>query len=393
MAVVMVTQGRFVGSFPAVVGRVTENPNEPVPADAVLLCRDGLLPECDLSSFAAVMVEGGGVNAPRVGTYDSLAHLAPDDLVMIDGRSGRTRTLYRKASPHNALFVTEQCNSNCIMCSQPPKPDRDDLLGMCLRMIDLLKSAPPARLGVTGGEPTLLGDGFLRLIDMLRSHLPDTDVTVLTNGRSFSNAAFARSVAQIGHPHLRFSVPLHADIAAIHDHITQATGAFNQTVAGLYNMAATGMEAEVRVVLHAINVPRLVPLAEFIYRKLTFLQNVAFMGLENMGQAKRNWGSLWIDPVDYAASLKDAVEHLFRRGMNPLIYNLPLCVLPPSAWAFACQSISDHKQILVDECADCGVASHCPGFFASGRERRSRGVRPIALTAEIPPIWNDLAVT
>lgn len=379
MAVVMTTRGRFASTFPTVIGRVTEDPNEPAPADAVLLSRCGQLPESDLSLFAAVMVEGGEVNTPRVGAYNNLTHLASGDLVMIDGRSGRTRTLYRKASPHNALFVTEQCNSNCIMCSQPPKADKDNLLGVCLQMVDLLKLNPPEQLGVTGGEPTFLGEGFLQLIDMLRSSLPDTVVTVLTNGRRFSDAAFARSVAQIGHPHLRFSVPLHADVSAIHDHIAQATGAFSQTVSGLYNMAAAGMEAEIRVVLHAINVPRLAPLAEFVYRKLPFLQNIAFMGLENMGHAKSNWDYLWIDPVDYAKKLKTAVEYLFRRGMNPMIYNLPLCVMPPSVWAFACQSISDHKQILVDECADCSVVFHCAGFFASGRERRSRGVHSIAL--------------
>jgi len=380
MAVVMVTRGRFASSFPPVIGRVTEDPNESDPANTVLLCRHGHPPGGDLSAFAAVMTEGEEVNAPRTGSYGSLAHLAPGDVVVIDGRSGRTRTLYRKASPHNALFVTEQCNSNCIMCSQPPKPDRGELLPVCLRTVDLLATDPPERLGVTGGEPTLLDDGFLLLIDALRSRLPDTVVTVLTNGRRFSDAAFAQAVARIGHPHLRFSVPLHSDIAAIHDHIAQATGAFSQTVAGLYNMAASGLEVEARVVLHALSAPRLGPLAEFIYRKLTFLQAIAFMGLENTGHARRNWNHLWVDPVDYAEGLKNAVEYLFRRGMNPLIYNLPLCVLPPSVWAFACQSISDYKQILVDECADCGATSHCAGFFASGRKRRSRGIHSIAIT-------------
>lgn len=103
------------------------------------------------------------------------------------------------------------------------------------------------------------------------------------------------------------------------------------------------------------------------------------MGLENMGYVKKNWRQLWIDPLDYATQLRSAVEHLHRRGIDVSIYNLPFCVLPSEVWGFARQSISDYKQILLDECQACEVANHCPGFFLSGEERHSRGVQPICL--------------
>lgn len=381
MAVLMATHGRFAETFSPVVGRISDSLDAAAPADTVLLCRGGSLPEVDLSGFAAVLLDGGdGAGASgRTGVFDSLSHLESGDLVLIDGHSGRVRTLYRKASPHNALFTTERCNSNCIMCSQPPKADAEDRLGVCLRIIELLKPAPPCRLGITGGEPTLLGDGFVRLLGALKADLPETIVTALTNGRGLAQSGFAGRVAAAGHPNLRFTIPLHADVPDIHDYIAQAKGAFGETLAGLYNLASHGIEAEIRIVMHAVSVPRLLPMAEFIYRKLPFVHQVVFMGMENMGYVKKNWEHLWIDPLDYADGLAAAVSHLYRRGMHPSIYNLPLCVLPEELWAFSCQSISDHKQTLVAECAGCEVTDHCAGFFTSGTERHSREIRPITL--------------
>jgi hypothetical protein len=103
------------------------------------------------------------------------------------------------------------------------------------------------------------------------------------------------------------------------------------------------------------------------------------MGMEDMGYVKKNWEQLWIDPLNYGEQLLTAVEHLWRRGIDVSIYNLPFCVLPPPIWGFARQSISDNKQILLEKCQGCQVSSHCAGLFLSGKERHSLGINPIAL--------------
>jgi len=67
------------------------------------------------------------------------------------------------------MFVTERCSSNCLMCSQPPK-DRDDIPALLERnreLIALMSPAPPY-LTITGGEPTLLGEGLFELIGQLK---------------------------------------------------------------------------------------------------------------------------------------------------------------------------------------------------------------------------------
>nr|WP_294516297.1 His-Xaa-Ser system radical SAM maturase HxsC [uncultured Rhodopila sp.] len=381
MAVLMTALGRPIAPFNLVVGRVEERDDAPCPQDTVLVCRDRL-PDRDLSCFAAVLVAPGAAvsrSTARMVVCENLSHLVPGDLVLVNGVDGRVRTVFRSSSSHNALFVTERCNSNCLMCSQPPKAAEDGgLLDINLRIIELLNDAAPPHIGITGGEPTLLGDGFLGLLSSLKANLPATAVTALTNGRNFGDRQLAAAVARVGHPALRFSVPLHADVPDVHDHIAQSKGAFYQTVNGLYNMAEHRLDVEIRVVLHNLSIPRLGATAEWISRKLPFVRQVAFMGLETMGYVKKNWHQLWIDPADYADSLRSAVEHLYRRGMDVSIYNLPLCLLPPEIWGFARKSISDHKQLLLDDCDGCGVAQHCAGFFQSAEFRHSSHIRPIS---------------
>src|SRR5262245_22977802 len=55
---------------------------------------------------------------PRVVVPDAIQPLLTGDVVAVQ-ESGRVDTLFRSASSHNSLFVTEQCNSYCLMCSQP----------------------------------------------------------------------------------------------------------------------------------------------------------------------------------------------------------------------------------------------------------------------------------
>ena len=381
----MVIYGRPTVQFGTVVGRIAEKVDVVSPQDTVLICRDRV-PNVDLSSFAALLATAAvavPVRNARMVVCESIAHLVPDDLVSVNGKSGHIRTLFRSRSSHNALFVTESCNNNCVMCSQPPKNESDEgsLLSICLRILELLKTTPPPHIGITGGEPTLLGDGLLNLLNNLKVKLPSTSITVLTNARRFSDPKLCAAIAQVGHPSLRFSVPLHADVPDIHDYVAQCRDAFYETVNGIYNMASSGMNVEIRIVLHAFSVPRLVSLAEWIWRKIPFVHQVVFVGLENMGYVKKNFAALSIDPVNYAGSLTAAAMHLYRRGFNVSIYNLPLCVLPPELWGFARQSISDHKQILLEACGECEVAEHCPGFFLSAENRHSSGIAPIRLAA------------
>ncbi len=196
-------------------------------------------------------------------------------------------TVFRPESRHNTIFTTERCNSNCLMCSQPPK-DLDDSwrIREHLRVLSLVEKTPEF-LCITGGEPTLLGDDLIRLLSEIRDRLPGTALQMLTNGRNYARADYAAKVAAVRHPNLISAIPLYADVAGVHDYVVQSEGAFDQTVEGLYNAAALGLKVEIRIVLHKQSIPRLVELAQFIYANFPFAAHIAFMGMEAHGLRKK----------------------------------------------------------------------------------------------------------
>jgi len=308
-----------------------------------------------------------------------LAHrdvVAPGDVVRVRER-GQVSVLFRRGANANFLFATERCNSYCLMCSQPPRPDNDywraaELLG-AIPLID----RDVAYLGITGGEPTLLGSSLAAIIHAVADNLPHTRLHILSNARLFADPLLADQLAMIS-PNVTWAVPLYADTAARHDYVVQAQGAFEETINGLYNLAERGAAIELRMVLHAKTVDRLCQFAEFVWRSLPFVRHVAFMGLEPMGFAKLNRAELYMDPLDYRDGLEGAAWFLNDRGIAVSIYNTPLCLLTKGAWPLAKQSISDWKNVFAPECDGCAVRDRCGGFFKSaGTAWRSRGIRPI----------------
>jgi His-Xaa-Ser system radical SAM maturase HxsC len=263
------------------------------------------------------------------------------------------------------------------MCSQPPK-DHDDVEALTRRnkeLIALLSSAPPPYITITGGEPTLLGEYLFELLTDLKHSLPGTELHILTNGRALAWPAYTASFAEVRHPNLCLGVPLYSDSATDHDYIVQARSAFDQTVSGLHQAARFGIRAEIRVVLHRLSIPRLVNLAQFIYRNFPFLEHVALMGLEYTGYTPRNIEELWIDPYDYQNELEAAVELLAMRGMTVSIYNHQLCVLKRSLWPYARKSISDWKNLYLPECRDCSKLRECGGLFQWAVKKHSNHIQ------------------
>ena len=322
----------------------------------------------------------GNLSIPLTELLRASDHIKAGDVVSLDGSTGHVRSLYRPYELHHNLFVTERCNSNCLMCSQPPK-DKDDVEALTkrnLELIDLIEEPPPY-LTITGGEPTLLGESLFTLISQLKTSMPTTELHMLSNGRTFAFPEYARSFAGIGHPNISLGIPLYSETSGLHDYVVQARGAFDQTVAGFHQAARNGIRLEVRVVLNKLTIPRLTKLADYFYRNLTFVEHIALMGLEHTGYTPRNIDELWIDPYDYQDELEAAVEYLDTRNMTVSIYNHQLCVLRPSLWNFARKSISDWKTLYLPECQNCCALQSCGGIFQWAAKKHSDHIH--ALTA------------
>lgn len=383
------TYGKAAGGSSPVIGIATRRPPHSGGSlrDFIRVIRAPTPAGEDLGNYAAILTDLALDNVltnaskhstiPVIYCAEHLDHIHDGDVLKLDFAKGHVQSLYRITSPHNAILATEQCNSNCLMCSQPPK-DVDDsaLVNDHLRLISLISTSTPG-LGITGGEPTLLGEGLFRILALCRERLPTTRLHMLTNGRLFYYRWFARRLADINHPNLVLGIPLYSDIADEHDYVVQAKGAFDQTMVGLHNLARYRQRIEIRVVLHKQTYQRLPQLAQYIYRNCPFAEHIALMGLELMGYTKANLELLWIDPADYQSQLEDAVMCLAWAGMHVSIYNHQLCVLRRSLWSYARKSISDFKNIYLDACQECGVLDQCGGLFKSGEMVHSKHIAPI----------------
>jgi His-Xaa-Ser system radical SAM maturase HxsC len=353
------------------VARVTENAsmNTEARAQHVLLGSPADGEEFALHLLRPADGAAGSASGVPTSMLDpSMCALGEGDVLRIRPRERDVQVLFRRQSQHNFFVPTTRCNVACAMCSQP-------FVGDDPRMFDDLMSAVPLLdpsvecLGISGGEPTLLGPRLVRLVGALRAQLPNTLFDILSNAVLLRYFRFAADLADAGLPHLRIGVPIHSDLPAEHDRIAGRNGAFDHTVLGLLNLQRCKVPVEIRVVVQRANVERLVALARFISANLCFASHVAFMGLECAGRAVARWNDVWIDPAEFRPALRQAVDVLARVGMNVSIYNLPLCALDQAAWPYARQSISDWKNEFPAECASCDVRSRCAGFFATNAPR------------------------
>jgi His-Xaa-Ser system radical SAM maturase HxsC len=317
---------------------------------------------------------------PAIELGSEFAHLSDGDILRLAPARNSLRVLFRRNASINSFLLTERCNNYCLMCSQPPRNVDDGwIVDEILEALPLIDPDVP-EIMFSGGEPTLLGERFFELVRACKSYLPRTALHILSNGRAFSNAQFSARLGEIGHPDIMVGIPLYSDLAHVHDYVVQADGAYDETLRGILNLRQSHVPVEIRVVLHKQTVPRIIPLAEFITRNLLFVNHVALMGLEMTGFTKANLEYLWIDPIDYQSELSLAVGILDRAKIRTSVYNSQLCLLEPSIWKFARQSISDWKQEYMPECEGCFVKDQCGGFFTSAQLRYSSHISPVGLS-------------
>jgi His-Xaa-Ser system radical SAM maturase HxsC len=267
------TKGKPINIKTNLVGKVTRNPYQLNENTFLLL--DGSISEFPKENFIGFLSTQVEYILQKdemvVFNIPTLEHLSEGDIVSV-GDDGNIRTLYRVNSFQNSLLATERCNSNCLMCSQPPK-DKDDIPRLYSTYQKLIPLIPKdcIELGISGGEPTLMGNLFFQLLEQIKEELPNTEVHVLTNGRTFAWNHTAEKLGELNYQRLMLGIPVYSDYYQIHDYIVQSENAFYQTILGLHNLARYNQRLEIRVVLHKLSYSRLPKLAKYIFKNLPFL--------------------------------------------------------------------------------------------------------------------------
>lgn len=356
-----------------ILGRISLEDRNIFKRKDVILVKDNIkkIP----SGYAAVITSTkDNINSQRpfINKVEHIDDFHEGDVVLVNAK-GKIVFLYEKESLHNAIFVTERCNHRCIMCPQPPVVSEIDKTDFNLKLISLIDKNTK-EVGITGGEPTLVGNKLFDIINHIKKYQPKASISLLSNGVNFADKTYAMNLAMCGCQDLQVDVPIFSDIAEIHNHIV-GTKTFYKTIQGLYNLALFHVQIGLRIVVHKQTYNRLPQLADYIYHNFPFVSQVAFLQMETTGMAEKNIKELWIDPYDYNEELKQAVLLLSNRGICTRIYNAQLCVLPKEIRSFACNSISDWKDSYLPECEECSLKKQCGGLFESNQKHHSKHIK------------------
>lgn len=158
------------------------------------------------------------------------------------------------------------CNNNCLFCMEANREGRT--INNSAITPEVVRGILESRRGAgevcfTSGEPTT------------NPHLPEyaswarelgyRRVSVMSNGRLFAYESYVRRLLAAGMN--RFIISLHGHEAKLHDGLTRTPGSFEQTVAGIRNVAKyarRGCELHVSTVVTTRNVGELGAIYAFV---------------------------------------------------------------------------------------------------------------------------------
>lgn len=359
-------KGKSSGDFSPIVGEVTLTSKPFYMRSQSIYVTDKL--GMDSLGYKGCITSGnkGSFYHPNhIYNVTNLEKLHNGDIVSID-KDGTILVLWENDSTQNCLFVTENCNCRCIMCPQPPKNnDSTWYIKQANEILDIIKNRDISDICITGGEPSTIGNNFFNILRRCTLEHPNAYIAILTNGKNFAKDEYIDKLKNINLHNVTFCISYQSEVDTLHDYIVGVNGSYNKTQKAIYNLARTGAMIEIRTVISKLNYKHLPSLAEHLYNYFPFCVHYAFMGMEIKGYADENKNELLISPLEYKNELKEAILILSNRGLNPSVYNLPLCCIDEEIRQFSCKSISSWKNSLLDKCSRCIKNNKCAGFFTT----------------------------
>lgn len=302
---------------------------------------------------------------------DFFKNISNGDIIQITPDGIISLLWEKRLNPHDfTLFITHQCNANCVMCPQPPKKDEYSLLDTNKKILEYLSKEPIKMIGITGGEPTLKKNDLLELTRLAYKHYQSTHINLLTNGKKLSDFHYAKELA-LSNPNITFCISFPSDNIEDFNEIMKAD-IYADVLKAIQNLAILRQSIELRIVILKQNYQRLQEISQFIYRNFPFVYHIAFMGMEVTGHAFDNIDDINIEPSLYNDNLLHAVQFLHQRDMHVSVYNIPFCLVDKRLWKFVKNSISKWKQSYNPECSLCSKKSTCSGIFTTSNINKFR---------------------
>lgn len=312
------------------------------------------------SNWLAVNIKNEQI---MIENQDMLNH---GDVVEIS-QDGEIHLIHNGSSPNALIYVTNQCNSNCIMCPDSVKvrtKENTITFSYLMEYISLLPS-DLLHVDITGGEPTLLKYQLPVLIEKIFEQAENVEILMLSNGRSFADYAYTASLIPFSKKQFKIEIPIHSANPQTHDLIAGCSGSFLQTMQGISQLLKIGIEVGIRIVVSKMNYEELDDIIQLICNEFPKIRYVNFMGMEVLGNAWKNRDCVWIELDELKPYIQHAIEKSFSLGIQPILYNFPLCLFDKKYWYCYRNSITGYKIRYFEQCDLCSEKQKCGGFFFS----------------------------
>ena len=295
---------------------------------------------------------------------------------------GHAYKYYDNESSDNAFMLTDQCNSNCIMCPATDNMRRRKNTINVDEVLEIIRHMPSdaRHITITGGEPFLVGKRFFEILLAFKEKCYHTSFLLLTNGRALSYEPYIRKFHETAPNKIIIGIPLHGYDAISHDTITRSPGGFEQTVRGIRNLLNFGHKVEIRLVVSKLNYRNITRICELIAGKFPDVYRVKVMGLEMLGNAAVNQNDVWIPYREAFSASKEGIDLLIRNSIQVGLYNFPLCAVDDEYHEIAAKSITGYKVRYADECEKCFIKDACGGIFAGTIRLAKYDVKPVTLS-------------
>ena len=233
---------------------------------------------------------------------------------------------YDSTSIDNALFITNKCNSNCVMCPTSDIVRKNSGIESIDNLLKISSQIPndAAHITITGGEPFLLKKDIYKLFSYLKSNLNEIEYLLLTNGRALADKEYFDLFKYNVPDNIIVGIPIHGYDNITHDGITRAKNSLQQTVKGIKNLLSVHIRVEIRIVVSKLNAKFIDKIVDLVVTELKGVYTVKFIGLEMLGNARRNINQVWMNYNDSFKYLRSPIKKLVLNGFNVGIYNYPL---------------------------------------------------------------------
>lgn len=233
------------------------------------------------------------------------------------------------------------CNNRCVFCAQGEKRRHVGLLSaeeLHRRLHAGYREG--SGLVLTGGEPTMRKD-LVEIVRMARA-IGYAPIQIQTNGRMLCYPDLVARLVRAGVDEI--SPALHGPNADVHDSLTQAPGAFEQTVRGIANAVRSGARVITNTVVVRQNLPFLADTLRVLsglgvrHAQLALVHPVGTAGEEDV-----------VPPIGEAArAIAEAIRAGRREGMHVVTEAVPPCLLPGLEDAVVESRIPDTRVVDVD---------------------------------------------